>query len=82
MSALHPPIRWAQRKDRVYLTVELRDIKNEKVEFLTPQQLKFTCTSDNNSFEEVIEFFDELNTEESKWNVNGLHMQFNLVKKR
>lgn len=40
MSALHPTIKWAQRKDRIYLTLEVRDIENEKVE-LKEDSIKF-----------------------------------------
>lgn len=40
MSALHPTIKWAQRKDRIYITLEVRDIENEKVE-LKEDNIKF-----------------------------------------
>ena len=30
-TALHPTIKWAQRKDKLYITLEVRDIENEKV---------------------------------------------------
>jgi len=81
MEGLTPPIRWAQRKDRVFLTVELRDIKNEKVEWLSPSELKFSGTSDGKAYGCTINLFADSNIEESKWNVSGLHMQFNLKKK-
>jgi len=81
MEGLTPPIRWAQRKDRVFLTVELRDIKNEKVEWVSPSELKFSGTSDGKHYGCVVGLFSDCNIEESKWNVSGLHMVFNLKKK-
>lgn len=37
----HPITKWAQRKERVYLEVQLRDIKNDNIE-LTEHTLTFT----------------------------------------
>lgn len=28
----HPIIKWAQRKDRVFIEVQLRDVKDEKID--------------------------------------------------
>ena len=30
-TSLHPAIRWAQRKDKIFITLDLRDIEQEKV---------------------------------------------------
>lgn len=27
-AVLHPTIKWAQRKDKIYITLEVRDIEN------------------------------------------------------
>jgi hypothetical protein len=29
--SLHPTIKWAQRKDKIFITLGIRDITNEKV---------------------------------------------------
>jgi len=63
------------------LTVDHRDIENEKIEWVSPTQLKIEVTSDKKTFAADLELFGEINIEESKWNKNGLHLQFNLVKK-
>lgn len=81
MATLLPPIKWAQRKDRIFLTVELRDIKNEKIEWVNPSHLKIEVTSDGKTYATELIFFNEINIEESKWNITGFHLQFNLVKK-
>lgn len=40
--ALWAPVKWAQRKDSLYVTVDLPDVKDEKVA-LTDKSLKFRC---------------------------------------
>lgn len=32
MAALHPTIKWAQRKDKIFITLGVRDIQAEKVD--------------------------------------------------
>jgi hypothetical protein len=41
----HPIIKWAQRKDRVFIEVGLRDIVDEKID-LTETTISFQGTSD------------------------------------
>jgi hypothetical protein len=55
----HANVKWAQRKDRLFLTVDLRDIKNEKVD-LKPDSLKFYGESDNIKYEFEITLFEEI----------------------
>lgn len=85
--SLAPTVKWAQRKDKVYLTVEIRDIKNEKID-LQPSTLSFLGESDDKLYEFKIEFFDEVDVavplclaKASKWSKFGFHLQFILHKK-
>lgn len=55
-----PNIKWAQRKDAVILTVEIRDIKNEKVT-LTENSLTFDAESDEKHYHFNLEFYAEIN---------------------
>lgn len=57
------PVKWAQRKDKLFLTVELRDIKDEKVTWVSPSELKFNCQSDGKPYEFTLHFFGDINTE-------------------
>lgn len=57
-----PNIKWAQRKDVVFLTVEIRDLKNEKIE-VTDTSLIFSGSSDDKNYHFTLEFFDEINKE-------------------
>lgn len=38
---LFPDMKWAQRKDRVFVTIELADFENQKIELTPEGQLKF-----------------------------------------
>jgi hypothetical protein len=75
----HPQIKWAQRKDRIFLEVQLRDIKDEKIE-LTENSLTFSGDSDKHKYAFSLEFHSSINKEESKWNKTGFHLLFVLEK--
>ncbi|KAJ8313959.1 hypothetical protein KUTeg_008520 [Tegillarca granosa] len=53
-----PPVMWAQRKDKIYLTINLEDCKKPKIE-LTETQLYFRCKggTDNTDHEVTIKFY-------------------------
>ena len=56
MKTMHPVIRWAQRKDKIYITLELRDLTDEKVD-LTEEKISFKGTSDGIIYEFSYELF-------------------------
>lgn len=37
----HPNLKWAQRKHMVYITIDLADISNEKIDLTADGHLKF-----------------------------------------
>jgi len=41
ISRLFPEIKWAQRKERLFITIELADFENHKIELSPEGQLKF-----------------------------------------
>lgn len=49
------PVKWAQRKDSVYLTISLSDVKDHKVE-LTDKNLVFQGTSSDKVYKLDLEF--------------------------
>ncbi|CAD8045847.1 unnamed protein product [Paramecium sonneborni] len=75
-----PIVKWAQRKDNVFLTVEVRDLKDEKVD-LTSSSLKFSANAEGVNYVFEINFFSEVVVEESKWTNYGLNVRFILSKK-
>ncbi|XP_061365510.1 uncharacterized protein OsI_027940 isoform X2 [Gastrolobium bilobum] len=78
----HPEVKWAQRVDKVYITVQLADSKNAKVD-LTPDGV-FTFSgsagAEDHQYELKLELFDKVNVEESKINV-GVRSIFCVVQK-
>lgn len=69
-----------QRKDKLFLTIDVQDVKDAKVE-LTATHLKFTGSAQGKDYNLDLEFFKEINPEESKYAVLPRHIVFNIVKK-
>lgn len=64
----HPEVKWAEREDKVYLTVMLPDAKNPKVNLGPEGTFSFSATggAGNNAYELTLELFDKVDVEESK----------------
>ena len=76
----HPNLKWAQRKDRVFVEVQLRDAKNEKVD-LKPNSLGVEGESDGVPQSFSIELYGDVVPEKSKWSKTGLGLSIVLQKK-
>ena len=55
-----PNVMWAQRKETLYLCIDLQDVKEEKIT-LEATKLNFKGKSQGKNYEITIEFFDEVN---------------------
>lgn len=76
---LSPTVLWAQTKKNLFVTVDLPDLKEYKIE-LDEEFLKFYAKIDSNEYEFRLDFLKPINKEESKYHVTrSLH--FILVKK-
>jgi len=63
----HPSTKWAQRSDKVYLTIELPDAKDVKLNLKPDGHFNFSAKgSDDMQYELDLELFDAVNVEESK----------------
>ncbi|KMT05978.1 hypothetical protein BVRB_7g164660 [Beta vulgaris subsp. vulgaris] len=64
----HPEVKWAEREDKVYLTVMLPDAKNPKVNLGPEGTFTFTATggAGDHVYELKLDLFDKVNVEESK----------------
>ncbi|CAN6325063.1 unnamed protein product, partial [Urochloa humidicola] len=63
----HPITKWAQRSDRVFLTIELPDAKDVKLNLKPEGHFNFSANgSDDLPYEFDLELFDAVNVEESK----------------
>ncbi|CEG49677.1 HSP90 co-chaperone p23 [Plasmopara halstedii] len=80
--ALWAPVKWAQRKDALYVTVDLPDVKDEKVS-LNSKNLTFKGTSNGKVYEVTLDFFKEVDAEakDSIWAKTDRNLHFHIVKK-
>ena len=77
---LFPEVKWAQRKDRLFVTIELADFENHKIDLLAEGQLKFQAESHGHLYGFDLALFDAVKVEESKWNTKGRNIILNIVK--
>ncbi|XWS36180.1 hypothetical protein CRYUN_Cryun20dG0063100 [Craigia yunnanensis] len=78
----HPEVKWAQRADKIYITVLLPDSKNAKVNLEPEGVLTFSATAgaDNYLYELKLDLHDKVNVEESKISI-GVRSIFCILEK-
>ncbi|RZC83281.1 hypothetical protein C5167_046067 [Papaver somniferum] len=76
----HPTIKWAQRSDQIFLTVDLPDANDVKLKLEPQGRFVFSATKDGIPYEVDIELYDKINAEESKVN-NGARNIVYVIKK-
>ncbi|KAI3506640.1 hypothetical protein L2E82_19851 [Cichorium intybus] len=65
----HPEVKWAQREDKVYITVLLADTKDAKVNLAPEGVFTFSAKAGQHEYDLKLELFDKVNVEESKINI-------------
>ncbi|KAG2522898.1 hypothetical protein JM16_005518 [Phytophthora kernoviae] len=80
--ALWAPVKWAQRREALYVTVDLPDVKDEKVT-LSSKNLTFKGTSNGQLYEVALDFFKEVDADskDSIWAKTDRNLHFHIVKK-
>ncbi|KAJ0985760.1 hypothetical protein J5N97_004116 [Dioscorea zingiberensis] len=78
----HPEVKWAERLDKVYITVLLPDAKNVKVNLEPDGIFTFSATAgtESNLYELKLDLHDKVNVEESKINT-GVRSIFCVLEK-
>ncbi|XP_059631488.1 co-chaperone protein p23-1-like [Cornus florida] len=78
----HPTVKWAQRSDKLYITIDLPDAKDVKLKLEPEGKFFFSATSgaDSVPYEIDIDLFDKVDVNESKANI-GLRNICYLIKK-
>ncbi|WJX66256.1 prostaglandin-E synthase [Trifolium repens] len=78
----HPTVKWAQRSDELYLTVELPDAQDVKVKLEPEGKFYFSATAgaEKIPYEIDIDLFDKLDINNSKVSPSSRHICY-LVKK-
>ncbi|KAJ7515012.1 hypothetical protein O6H91_23G068400 [Diphasiastrum complanatum] len=79
-SSRHPEIVWAQRSDKVFLTVELPDAKNPEVKIDPEGKFIFSASAGIHVYEVVLELFGKVNPETSTITVGPRHI-FSVIQK-
>ncbi|CAH8254294.1 unnamed protein product [Arabidopsis lyrata] len=69
----HPTVKWAQRSDKVYITVELPDAEDVKLKLEPQGKFFFSATSgaSKTPYEVDLDLFDNVDVNESKASVNS-----------
>ncbi|KAM3735792.1 hypothetical protein ACB098_10G114200 [Castanea mollissima] len=78
----HPEVKWAQRADKVFITVQLPDAKNAKVNLEPEGVFTFSASAgaEDHLYELKLDLFDKVNVEESKINI-GVRTIFCILEK-
>ncbi|KAL8491428.1 hypothetical protein ACS0TY_023161 [Phlomoides rotata] len=78
----HPLVKWAQRSDILFITVELPDAKDVKLNLDPEGKFSFSATSgaDNIPYEIDLDLYDKVNVNESKASITSRNVVY-LVKK-
>jgi len=77
----NPHIKWAERKDRVFLTIELNEVKDPKIDIVDGKKLTFNGESEGKTYTLDLDFFGEVDKENSKWVLDTRHIFLNIKKK-
>ena len=86
--SLLPPVKWAQRADTLFITIQLQDVDKETALIhLTNTTLTFQGTSQGKKYDLSIEFFKgndgiDSSSEDSKYSIKARGVEFFLVKKK
>ncbi|CAE5959080.1 unnamed protein product [Arabidopsis arenosa] len=69
----HPTVKWAQRSDKVYITVELPDAEDVKLKLEPQGKFFFSATSGDSKtpYEVDLDLFDSVDVNESKASVSS-----------
>ena len=76
-----PILKWAQRKDRLYLTIMVVHTKKPTIDIIDGKKLKYSGTDGQKNYAFEIELFDEVLKEESKYNLDARNVFLNIKKK-
>ena len=78
----YPILKWAQRKDRIYITILVVHTKKPTIEIIENKTLKYNGTDGTKNYSFELELYDEVLKEESKYNLEGRNVFLNIKKKK
>ncbi|GIY73904.1 CS domain-containing protein [Caerostris extrusa] len=78
---LPPPVFWAERKNLLYVKVQLEDCRNPTIKVEKDKiYFKGKGGTENKDYEVTLELFKEIKPEDSKYAVRGRATEFVLIK--
>jgi len=80
-SVANPPLKWAQRKDKVYITFDLIEVQDPKIDIVEGKFLKFSGSDKNHTYSLDLELYDDILKEDSKYVFATRNIFLNLKKK-
>ena len=76
-----PMLKWAQRKDRLFITISVVHTKKPIVDLTDGKRIKYQGTDGTVNYAFDIELYDEISKEESKYTLETRNIFLNLKKK-
>eukprot|EP00744_Colponema_vietnamica_P003165 GILI01004886.1.p1 GENE.GILI01004886.1~~GILI01004886.1.p1 ORF type:complete len:168 (+),score=57.78 GILI01004886.1:76-579(+) len=76
-----PQVLWAQRRDRLFLTVNVPDAQDPQVSLSPEGKLTFHAKSGSKEYDLTLNLMGEIVVEESKWSATGRNVAFVIKKK-
>ena len=80
-STNNPNIKWAERKDKLFVTIELNEVKDPKIDLTDDNRLTFSGETGGKVYALDIPLFGEVNKAESKWTLDTRNIFINIKKK-
>jgi prostaglandin-E synthase len=80
-SVANPQLKWAQRKDKVYITFDLIEVQDPQIDIVDGKVLKFSGSDKNHTYSLELELFEEISKEDSKYVFATRNIFLNLKKK-
>ena len=76
-----PDLKWAQRKDRLFITICLPEVQNPNIDLKPEGKFKFNGKVKETKYEIDLDLYGEIVPDESKWNHKGRNIYINVAKK-
>ena len=76
-----PMIKWAQRKDRLFITINVVHSKKPIVDLTDGKRIKYQGTDGSVNYAFDMELYDEISKDESKYTLESRNIFLNLKKK-
>jgi prostaglandin-E synthase len=75
-----PNIKWAQRKDKIFITIDVVGVKSPQIDIVDGKTLKFQGTDETHKYAFELELYDEVSKEESKFSLDSRNIFLNIQK--